>query len=348
MRSETPRSDAGTGGGEVTYLEAISRALRDEMRRDSTVFLLGQDIAAYGGAFKVTRGFLDEFGPERVVNTPVAESGMIGMAVGAALLGRRPVVEMQFADFASCGFNQLVNVAAKLYYRMKREVPLVIRLPFGGGVGAGPFHSQCVEGWFLHTPGLKVAAPAWPYDAHVLMKAAIRDPNPVLFFEHKYLYRRLSMPATSLPCGGRVVDGSEENDRLEGFARVVREGDDVTLVAYGWMVHRSLEAAEILAEEDISVEVVDLRVLAPLDEGAVLRSVRKTGKVVLVHEATTTGGFGAELAARIADRSFDYLDGPVRRVAFPDTPVPYHRALEAKSLPDPYRIAGVVRELKTW
>ncbi len=325
---------AGTLKSAATYIEAISRGLREEMDRDPTVVLLGQDIAGYGGAFKATRGFLDRFGPERVMNTPIAESGTIGIACGAALLGLRPVVEMQFADFISCGFNQVVNVAAKMFYRWEAPVPLVIRCPSGGGAGAGPFHSQNPEAWFLHVPGLKVVAPATPRDALGLLKAAIRDPNPVLFFEHKSLYRRIR---EDLPV----------NEVLEplGVARTAREGTDASVITYGWCVHHALAAAAQLDGEGISVEVIDLRTLCPLDEEAVLASVKKTGKALIVHEAPLTGGFGGELAARIAERAFDSLDGPIRRLAFPDTPVPYHARLEAAGLPDAEKIAAALRDL---
>ena len=330
------------GAGEaVTYIDAISRALREEMRRDPTVYLLGQDIAEYGGAFKVTKGFVEEFGEGRVINTPIAESGTIGMAVGTALLGRRPVVEMQFADFISCGFNQVVNVAAKMHWRTGRPVPLVIRCPAGGGGGAGAFHSQSMEAWFLHVPGLKVVVPAWPSDAYGLLKAAIRDPNPVLFFEHKYLYRRAKerFPAPREDGDGLVPIGS---------ARVLREGTHVSVIAYGWMVHRALEAAEAAAGEGISTEVVDLRSLSPLDEETLLASARKTGKVLILHEAPLTGGFGGELAARVADKAFEHLDAPVRRLAYADTPVPYNKSLEAASLPSTEGILEAIRDLKRW
>jgi 2-oxoisovalerate dehydrogenase E1 component beta subunit len=327
-------------GESVAYIDALSRALREEMRRDPSVHLLGQDIAEYGGAFKVTKGFVEEFGEERVMNTPISESGTIGMAVGMALLGCRPVVEMQFADFISCGFNQVVNVAAKMHWRTGRAVPLVIRCPAGGGGGAGAFHSQSMEAWFLHAAGLKVVMPAWPSDAHGLLKAAIRDSNPVLFFEHKYLYRRVKERLPPPGAGDGLVP--------IGPARRAREGTHVSVIAYGWMVHRALEAAGAAAREGISVEVIDLRSLAPLDEEALLGSVRKTGKVLIVHEAPLTGGFGGELAARIAEKAFEHLDGPVRRIAYPDTPIPYSKALEAACLPGPERILDAIRELRRW
>lgn len=326
---------------QVTYLDAITSALRDELHSDPAVFIFGQDVAEYGGAFKVTRGLVEEFGRDRVVNTPISESGTIGMAVGAALLGRRPVVEMQFADFISCGFNQVVNVAAKMFWRTGCSVPLVIRCPTGGGAGAGAFHSQCVESWFLHTPGLKVVAPAWPSDAYALLRAAIRDPNPVLFFEHKHLYRRVKEPAS------RLEESKRNSERL-GSARVVLAGEDVTILTYGWMVHQALEAAELARADGVSALVVDLRTLAPLDEDLILECVRSTGKVLIVHEACLSGGFGAELAARIAEKAFEFLDGPPRRIAYPDHPIPYQKNLEASCLPSPQRIAAVLSELKRW
>ena len=310
------------------------------MEEDPEVFLMGQDIAAFGGAFKVTRGLLEEFGPGRVLNTPIAEAGMIGIASGAALLGKRPVVEMQFSDFVSCGFNPLVNVAARFHYRTGLPVPLVIRLPSGGGVGAGPFHSQSLEATFLHVPGLKVVVPAWPEDAYSLLREAIRDPNPVLFFEHKYLYRRVkaSLAPASIDIGAGVEAG----------ARIVRPGDGVSVFTWGWMVHRAVAAAEALGEEGISVEVVDLRVLAPLDERTVMESVGRTGRALVVHEAQLTGGFGGEIAARIAEGAFEALDAPVRRLAYPDHPVPFNKELEAVCLPDEESIAASLRELAAW
>ena len=327
-------------GKETSYLEAISLALGDAMQEDPGVFLMGQDIAAFGGAFKVTRGLLEEFGPQRVMDTPIAEAGMIGIASGAALLGRKPVVEMQFSDFVSCGFNPLVNVAAKFHYRTGLDVPLVIRLPSGGGVGAGPFHSQSLEATFLHVPGLKVVAPAWPEDAYSLLREAARDPNPVLFFEHKYLYRRIKAPLAQ--------DSIEVGAGIEARARVVRSGDGVTVITWGWMVHRALAAAEVLSAEGISVEVVDLRVLSPLDERTVLESVGRTGRALVVHEAQLTGGFGGEIAARIAAGAFESLDAPVRRLAYPDNPVPFNKELEAACLPNEESIAANLRELAAW
>lgn len=317
----------------TTYIEAISKALRDEMREDGAVFLMGQDVAAYGGAFKVTRGFLEEFGSARVVNTPIAESGAVGMAVGAALLGRRPVVEMQFADFVACAFNQVANVAAKMYWRTQSAVPLVLRLPTGGGLGAGPFHSQSQEALFAHTPGLKVVVPSTPEDAYDLLRDGVRDPNPVLYFEHKHLYRRIRSD---------LVMGVARKDRTRdylplGRAREVRPGRQITVLTYGSMVHDVLAA---LVGLDVSVQVIDLRSLVPLDEDLVLTAARSTGKVLIVHEATGTCGFGAELAARVAEKAFEHLDAPVRRLAFPDSPIPYSSLLEQDGLPD----AAVVRE----
>ncbi len=320
-------------GEPVTYVEAIHRALGEEMERDESIVLLGQDIATFEGAFRVTRG-LHERWPERVVDTPIAESGTIGVAVGASLLGLKPVVEMQFADFITCGFNQVVNVAAKLYYRWEVPCPLVLRLPSGGGVGAGPFHSQNPEGWFTHVAGLKVVCPAGAADARALLKAAIRDPNPVLFFENKYLYRRIK---EALPAGDDVA-------RL-GEARVVRSGRDLTLVAYGATTWTALDAAEALAAEGVEAEVIDLRTLVPFDQETVFASVRRTGRALIVHEAQETGGFGAEVAARIAAGAFSWLDAPVRRVAYPDRPSPYAKVLERELLPDRDKVLAVAREL---
>ncbi len=320
-------------GEPVTYVEAIHRALGEEMERDESVVLLGQDIGVFEGAFRVTRG-LHERWPGRVLDTPIAESGTIGIAVGAALLGWKPVVEMQFADFITCGFNQVVNVAAKLYYRWQVPCPLVLRLPSGGGVGAGPFHSQNPEGWFAHVAGLKVVCPAGAADARALLKAAIRDPNPVLFFENKYLYRRIK---EALPPGDDVA-------RL-GEARVLRSGRDLTLIAYGASTWTAIEAADELAGDGIEAEVVDLRTLVPFDEETVLASVRKTGRALVVHEDQATGGFGAEVVARIAGEAFSWLDAPVRRVAYPDRPSPYSKVLERELLPDREKVLAAAREI---
>jgi len=319
----------------VTYVEAIHQALWEEMERDPQLVLMGQDVAAFEGAFRVTRGMFERW-PERVLDTPIAESGTIGMAVGAALMGFPVVVEMQFADFITCGFNQLVNVAAKLFYRWEVPCPIVVRLPSGGGVGAGPFHSQNPEAWFTHVAGLKVVCPATAIDAKGLLKAAVRDPNPVVFFEHKYLYRRIK---EVLPV---AVDG--ELLVPLGKARVARDGGDITLVGYGSSTWDCLEAAEILARDGIESEVVDLRSLVPLDEEILVRSVEKTGRVVIAHQAQRTGGFGGEVAARLAELAFPWLDAPIRRVTYPDSPVAYVKTLEREQLPSAERIAAAATE----
>jgi 2-oxoisovalerate dehydrogenase E1 component len=321
------------GRGKTTYVDAIHEALREEMERDPSVVLMGQDIGRFEGAFRVTRGLWQRW-PERVLDTPIAESGTLGIAAGAAMLGWRPVVEMQFADFVTCGFNQIVNVLAKLYYRWQVPCPVVVRLPSGGGVGAGPFHSQNPEAWFAHVAGLKVVCPATARDAKGLLKAAIRDPNPVIFCEHKFLYRRVR---EELPEGDLVAP--------LGAAQVLREGRDLTLVGYGASTWTCVAAEEELAKEGVRAEVVDLRTLVPFDEETVLASVRKTGRALVVHEAQLTGGFGGEIAARIADRAFAFLDAPVRRVAFPDRPVPYARKLELELAPDAHRVLAAAREL---
>ncbi len=319
---------------ETTYIDAIRRALGEEMERDANVFLMGQDIAAFGGAFRASKGLFERYGRLRVINTPLMESGAIGAALGAALSGKRPVLEMQFADFVSCGFNQIVNNVAKTYYRWEAPVPMVIRLPFGGGAGAGPFHSQSPEAWFAHTPGLCVIAPSTPRDALGMLKAAIRDPNPVIYLEHRFLYRR---EKEDLPDGDLLTP--------LGKARVAREGKNITVLSWSWTMHESLAAAEELAKEGVSVEVIDLRTLSPLDEETIFASVKKTSKVLIVHEATLTAGFGAELAARVADRCFEWLDGPVRRVAYADRPSPYNKKLEQSLLPGRERIVSELRRL---
>jgi pyruvate/2-oxoglutarate/acetoin dehydrogenase E1 component len=317
---------------EMTYLQAISDGLREEMRADESVFCLGEDIGAFGGAFKVTDGFMEEFGADRVWDTPLAESAIVGTAVGAAIEGMRPVCEMQFADFISCGFDQLVNVAAKMHYRQGLSVPMTVRLPSGGGFSGGPFHSQNPEAWFLQSPGLKVVAPSTPEDAKGLLASAIRDPNPVLYLEHKHLYRRAK---------GEVAEGRFEVPL--GRARLAREGTDLTVITYGAMVLTALEATDDL--DGTSVEVLDLRSLVPLDVDAILASVRKTSKVVVLHEATRSCGVGAEVAALIAEEAFEDLDGPVVRVTAPDAPVPFSPPLERAVLPQVDDVKEACREL---
>jgi 2-oxoisovalerate dehydrogenase E1 component beta subunit len=318
----------------TTYLEAIREGLWEEMERDPNVFLIGEDIGEYGGAFKVTEGFFERFGARRVVDTPISEAAIVGAAIGASLMGLRPVAEMQFADFISCGFDQIVNFAAKCRYRWNASVPMVVRAPSGGGVHGGPFHSQNPEMWFVRTPGLKVVAPATAYDAKGLIKSAIRDNDPVLFFEHKALYRRIK---EDLPSGEYTVP--------IGKAKVVREGTNLTIVTYGAMVWVALEAAATLAGEGASVEVVDLRTLLPLDRETVCASVRKTSKVLLLHEDTRTGGLAGELAASISESVFEHLDAPIVRVTAPDTPIPYSPPLEDAFLPNAEKVVEKARWL---
>jgi 2-oxoisovalerate dehydrogenase E1 component beta subunit len=326
-----------TTSRDVTYLEAISQALDEEMSRDERVFLMGEDIGAYGGAFKITEGFLQKYGDRRVLDTPLAESGMVGAAIGAAMMGLRPVVEMQFADFISCAFDQIIEVAAKNHYRWNAPVPMVIRAPFGGGVHGGPFHSECPEGWFFHSPGLKLVAPSTPYDAKGLLKAAIRDPNPVIYFEHKFLYRRIK---AVLPTEDYIVP--------IGKAEVKRIGSTISVITYGAMVHLALEAATVLEREDIQLEVVDLRTLIPLDKETIYESVRKTSKAIMLHEDNKTGGIGAEIAALLAEDCFDSLDGPVLRVAAPDTPVPFSTPMEEFFLPKVSDVVAAARTLAAY
>jgi 2-oxoisovalerate dehydrogenase E1 component beta subunit len=324
---------------ELSYLEAIREALVEEMRRDSKVFVLGEDVGAYGGAFGVTRGLHEEFGDMRVIDTPISESAIIGVSIGAALRGYRPVAEMQFADFISCGFDQIVNQAATLRYRYGggASVPIVVRAPSGGNVGGGLYHSQNPEAWFVHRPGLKVVAPSTAFDAKGLLKAAIRDNDPVVYFEHKHLYRRAKGP---VPEGDEIVP--------IGVAAVRREGDDITLVTYGAMVVPSLEAADRLAREGVEVEVIDLRSLLPFDKAAILASVEKTSRALIVHEDVKTLGIGAELSAVIMEERFEYLDAPVLRVTYPDTHCPFAQALEAANLPDADKIAAALRRLAAY
>ena len=316
---------------EMTYLQAISAGLRDELRADARVLVMGEDVGVFGGAFKVTDGFVDEFGSDRVMDTPLAESAIIGCAVGAAVVGLRPVCEMQFSDFISCGFDQFVNVAGKMHYRQGLAVPIVVRLPSGGGFSGGPFHSQNPEAWFMHSPGIKVVAPATAEDAKGLLCAAIHDPNPVCFMEHKNLYRRVR---------GEVPDGVYETPFS---ARVAQPGSDLVVIAYGAMVHVALEAVADL--DGASVEVLDLRSLVPLDEEAILDSVARCSKVVVLDEANQMCAAGAQVAALIAERGFEFLDGPVVRVASPDVPIPFSPPLEQAVLPGVERVKEACREL---
>jgi 2-oxoisovalerate dehydrogenase E1 component beta subunit len=319
---------------QVTYLDAIRQALLEEMDRDPSVLLLGEDIGVYGGAFKATAGLLERFGWERVIDTPISETAIVGAAVGMSYLGLRPVAEMQFIDFIACAFNQITNFVAKSHYRWGAPVPIVIRGPAGGGVHGSAFHSQNPEMYFVHTPGLKVVYPATAYDAKGLLKSAIRDNNPVLFFEHKFLYRRIK---ENLPEDDYTVP--------LGKAIVRKEGRDLTIVTYAAMVHTSLEAAEQLTREGIEAEVVDLRTLLPLDRDTIIESVRRTNKLLVVHEDTRTGGIAGEIAAMVTDAAFDDLDAPIRRVTSLDTPVPFSPPLEERFLPNAARIADAAREL---
>jgi len=318
----------------TTYLEAIREGLWEEMERDPDVFLIGEDIGVYGGAFKVTAGFIEHFGERRVVDTPISESAIVGAAIGAGLMGLRPVAEMQFADFISCGFDQLVNFAAKCRYRWNAPVPMVVRAPSGGGIHGGPFHSQNPEMWFVKTPGLKVICPATAYDAKGLIKSAVRDNDPVIFFEHKALYRRIK---EDLP--------AEEFTVPIGKARIARQGRHLSIVTYGAMVWTALEAAEKLAAEGIEIEVVDLRTLLPLDRETVCESVKKTSRVLLLHEDTRTGGLAGELAISITESVFEYLDAPIVRLTAPDTPVPFSPPLEEAFLPNVDKVIEKARWL---
>jgi 2-oxoisovalerate dehydrogenase E1 component beta subunit len=321
----------------TTYLEAIRQGIWEEMARDESVFVLGEDVGVYGGAFKVTAGLMEEFGEDRVIDTPISESAIVGAAIGAAMMGMRPIAEMQFADFISCAFDQITNFAAKCRYRWSAGVPMVVRGPSGGGVHGGPFHSQNPEMYFVHTPGLKVVCPATAYDAKGLMKAAIRDPDPVIFFEHKFLYRRIK---AELP--------DEDYTVPIGKAAIRRSGSDVSVITYGAMVFVALDAAKELEKEGIDVEVVDLRSLLPYDKETVLESVKRTNKVILLHEDTRTGGFAGELAATISEEAFDHLDGPIRRITAPDTPVPYSPPLEEFFLPKVSDVVRIARELNAY
>jgi 2-oxoisovalerate dehydrogenase E1 component beta subunit len=324
---------------DISYLEAIREALVEEMRRDPKVFLLGQDVGAYGGAFGVTQGIFDEFGEARCLDTPISESAIVGVSIGASQRGYRPVAEMQFADFISCGFDQIVNQAATLRYRCGGRVscPIVIRAPGGGNVSGGLYHSQNPEGWFIHRAGLKVVAPSTPYDAKGLLKAAIRDDNPVVYFEHKYLYRRAKGP---VPEGDEIVP--------IGVAAIRRPGTDATVVTYAAMVQPALEAADRLAKVGVDVEVIDLRTLLPFDKGALFASVEKTGRLLIVHEDVKTLGIGSELAAIVVEERFDVLDAPVRRVTYPDTHCPFSQVLEQHNLPNADKITDALRQLAAY
>ncbi|HVR06780.1 MAG TPA: alpha-ketoacid dehydrogenase subunit beta [Thermoanaerobaculia bacterium] len=335
----------------VTYLEAIRQAMWEEMESDPRVFLLGQDVGTYGGPFRVTAGMLERFGPERVIDTPISESAMVGAAIGAAILGMRPVVEMQFIDFISCAFNQIANFAGPNHYRWGQPVPLVIRGPAGGNVHGSAFHSQNPESYFQHTPGLKIVTPGTVADAYGLLKAAIRDPNPVLYFEHKYLYRRLKDELPQRPAAATrdaAAPAGEGELPAIGRARLARPGRDLSVVTYGAMLHVALEGAERLAAEGIDLEVLDLRTVKPIDEDAVLATVRKTNRVLVLTEEQLSGSVAGEVAARIAERGFAWLDGPVHRLCCPDTPVPYSPTLEEAYLPNVDKLCARVRELASY
>ncbi|NWG13146.1 MAG: alpha-ketoacid dehydrogenase subunit beta [Acidobacteria bacterium] len=322
---------------QTTYLEAIRQGIWEEMERDDRVFILGEDVGAYGGAFKVTQGMLDRFGALRVIDTPISESAIVGAAIGAAYMGLRPVAEMQFIDFISCAFDQITNVAAKSRYRWGAGVPIVVRGPSGGGVHGGPFHSQNPEMYFFHTPGLKIVAPATAYDAKGLIKSAIRDEDPVICLEHKFLYRRIK---ETLPADEYTVP--------IGKAAIRRRGNGMTVLTYGAMVYVALDAAAQLTHEGIDLEVVDLRTLLPLDRDLVLESVRKNSKVFVLHEDTRTGGIAGEICAIINEEAFEYLDGPVLRVTAPDTPVPFSPPLEEYFLPKVSDVLATARRLASY
>jgi pyruvate/2-oxoglutarate/acetoin dehydrogenase E1 component len=333
------KSNRPARGGITTFVEAIRQGIWEEMERDSSVFVIGEDVGAYGGAFKVTDGLVDEFGEERVIDTPISEAAIVGAACGAALMGMRPVAEFQFIDFISAGFDMLTNYAAKCRYRWGAGIAAVFRGPCGSGVHAGPFHSINAEAFFLNTAGLKIVEPSTAYDAKGLIKAAIRDPDPVIFFEHKKLYR--------LP---RLREELPEDDYIVeiGKARTRREGRDLSIITFGAQVLTALDAAEELEKEGIDVEVMDLRTLAPMDKPAILASVKKTNKVMVLHEASRTGGIGGEIAATIAEEAFEWLDAPIVRVASIDTPVPYSPPLEEYYLPQTKDVMEAARRLAAY
>ena len=319
---------------EITFLQAINQALHQEMMADDTVFILGQDIGVLGGAFQATAGLFDEFGRKRVIDTPMCEYASSGLANGAALMGLRPIVEFQFADFISTGFDPIVQFAATHHYRQKNPLPIVFRAPWGGGSYAGPFHSQCPEAWFAHTAGLKVVIPSNPYDAKGLLVSAIRDPNPVIFFEPKLLYRS---QRGDVPSNLYTVD--------LGLATVVHAGTDISIITYGAMVPEAISAAKTLTKSSISCEVIDLRTISPLDTETILTTAKKTGKILVLHEARKTAGIGAEIAAIISENAFEYLDAPIKRVTAPDTPVPYSPPLEDAYRPNSDNVIHAAKEL---
>jgi len=319
---------------ETTYIEAITQAMAEEMARDERVFLIGEDVGAYGGAFKTSAGLIERFGPGRVIDTPISEIAIVGAASGAALMGMRPIAEMQFIDFITCAYDMLVNFAATSRYRVGSACPIVVRGPAGGGVHGGPFHSLNPEAMFMNRPGLKIVAPGTAYDAKGLLKAAIRDDDPVIYIEHKYLYRRIK---ENLPDDDYIVP--------IGKANIRRKGKDLTILTWGAMIYVADEAADELQKDGVSAEIIDLRSILPFDEEAILESVAKTNRVVILHEAPLTGGAGAEFAARIAEKAFDYLDAPIKRVAALDVPTPYSPPLEAAALPNKAKLLAAIREL---
>jgi pyruvate/2-oxoglutarate/acetoin dehydrogenase E1 component len=333
---KSPRPERG---GPATMVEAIRQGIWEEMERDPTVFVIGEDVGAYGGAFKVTDGLLDHFSKDRVVDTPISEAAIVGAACGAALMGMRPVAEFQFIDFISAGFDLLTNYAAKCRYRWGAGLPTVFRGPCGSGVRSGPFHSLNAEAFFLNTAGLKIVEPSSAYDAKGLIKAAIRDPDPVLFFEHKKLYR-LPRLREDLPADDYIVE--------IGKARTIREGRDLSIITFGAMVLTALDAAEELEKEGIDVEVIDLRTLAPMDKESILASVKKTSRAIVLHEASRTGGIGGEITALIVEEAFEWLDAPVIRVASIDTPVPYSPPLEDYYLPQINDVVSAARKLAAY
>ena len=334
MKTSAAAKAEAAAGTQVTFLEAIKQAMYEEMERDPAVVLIGEDIGVYGGAFKTSEGLLERFGWERVMDTPISESAIVGAACGMSYLGLRPIAEMQFIDFILCAFNQITNFVAKGHYLWNAPAPIVIRGPSGGGVHGGPFHSANPEMYFVHTPGLKVIYPSTPFDAKGLLKAAVRDNNPVLFFEHKFLYRRIK---EELPAEDYTVP--------IGKAAVRREGKHLTIISYAAMMHTSLEAAAELEREGIDAEVIDLRTLLPLDEETILASLRKTNKCLVVHEDTKTGGIAGEIAALLCERAFEDLDGPLMRVTALDTPVPYAPSLEEYFLPNKEKVLDAARTL---